>query len=456
MSKEEEIEIKNGRICCFFDDGHTPETFLNHFEEKNDCSKPQTFRSRIVKDQKKNIRNHLSVHTNVISHELADLMYKTSSTQGSWGTYVTFDEVRTSMAFKDSFREDLLNNTEPSSSTPLSVETYRHELAKLAVLEFLFERINLHKEENIHGVAVWGLSSSISNQVQYHIDYAELIRYEHNLIYPPIYAGTIQVSPIKEIIGGDFAVNTEGLRHYEKNGYKGKKSHDEYGGYYQQPVSLYDDYARENRNASSPPWITIPYKYNQGILHDGDYPHLSTPITSISPVGEKRVIIGLNIFSHDIGPIVQKAPEHSQSFNKRVKLMQFLSRCKSKNNDLSEKIRHNKALRKLFVLAKREKVKQELQREKTMVLESLIHILNSQKEAMSIGDIIELLVSSNDPNYKLRENDLLVYINQWIRYDLLEKDYNILCVSSQSETKQQSMFDENGMVLPSCKLIKVQ
>ena len=34
---------------------------------------------------------------------------------------------------------------------------------------------------------------------------------------------------------------------------------------------------------NSTDWIKIPYKYNRGIIHDGDFPHLSSPITSISP-----------------------------------------------------------------------------------------------------------------------------------------------------------------------------
>jgi hypothetical protein len=50
-----------------------------------------------------------------------------------------------------------------------------------------------------------------------------IVRYETNIIYPPMYAGTVHVSPLTstdDIIGGAFEANTEGLAHYAKFGYK--------------------------------------------------------------------------------------------------------------------------------------------------------------------------------------------------------------------------------------------
>ncbi len=83
---------------------------------------------------------------------------------------------------------------------------------------------------------MWCLASGLTNQVEYHIDYAELYRftlpglpchifcrYETNIIHPPLYAGTCQVSPLAagEMIGGDFYANSRGLDHYKEFGYKG-------------------------------------------------------------------------------------------------------------------------------------------------------------------------------------------------------------------------------------------
>lgn len=66
--------------------------------------------------------------------------------------------------------------------------------------------------------------------VEYHIDYAELYRYETNVIYPPIVGGVLHVSPLNEtrddeMTGGDFMAHADGLEHYKKCGYKGVPCH---------------------------------------------------------------------------------------------------------------------------------------------------------------------------------------------------------------------------------------
>jgi hypothetical protein len=77
----------------------------------------------------------------------------------------------------------------------------------------------------VHGTAVWCLSSTAKDEVRYHIDYGELHRYETNIIYPPLYAGTCHLSPlstIEDIDGGAFKANLNGVEHYRKFGYKCK------------------------------------------------------------------------------------------------------------------------------------------------------------------------------------------------------------------------------------------
>lgn len=162
----------------------------------------------------------------------------------------------------------------------------------------------------IHGTVVWCLSSGITNSVEYHIDYAELYRYETNIIHPPLYAGTAHLSPPEVMMkGGHFMVNTKGIDHYRKFGYKARK----------QP-GLQDD-IDGNEDGS---WIRVPYRYNRGILHDGDFPHLSTPVDSIDPIG-RRVILGFNCFTKEVGPCCLRAPEHSDAFNRTVRLYQTLA-----------------------------------------------------------------------------------------------------------------------------------
>lgn len=73
-------------------------------------------------------------------------------------------------------------------------------------------------------------------------------------------------------------------------------------------------------------WMLIKYKPNRGIMHDGDFPHLSTKVTSIEP-GKKRVILGLNCFPSSVGECCIRAPEHSLAFNRTVKLYQVQLYC---------------------------------------------------------------------------------------------------------------------------------
>lgn len=96
----------------------------------------------------------------------------------------------------------------------------------ISAAKSLFSRIEpviARDKDNMCGVVVWCLTSSTNNNVQYHMDYAELFRYETNQIHPPLYGGIVQLSPFEsgEMEGGDFMLNTDGINHYRKFGYKG-------------------------------------------------------------------------------------------------------------------------------------------------------------------------------------------------------------------------------------------
>ncbi len=80
----------------------------------------------------------------------------------------------------------------------------------------------------------------------------------------------------------------------------------------------------QQRDLSSADWITARYRRNRGIVHDGNFPHLSTPITHIKP-GCKRVILGFNCFSDAVGECCIRAPEHSDAFNRTIKLYQTMA-----------------------------------------------------------------------------------------------------------------------------------
>lgn len=93
--------------------------------------------------------------------------------------------------------------------------------------------------------------------------------------------------------GGDFYANLNGLEHYKEFGYKGLLK----------PGSSVTDDVE-----SSGDWVRIKYRSNRGILHDGDFPHFSSPVAHIAP-DTRRVILGFNFFSDAVGECSTRAPE---------------------------------------------------------------------------------------------------------------------------------------------------
>ena len=229
-------------------------------------------------------------------------------------------------------------------------------------------------EQIVHGVGVWALSSDTHSSVPYHMDYAEFIRYEHNIIVPPLFAGTLHCTPPPHsVVGGEFAINRKGWDHYDRYGYKGLKHGNDKMTGWSRPRNSGNKHTEINCDSESG-WITIPYKFNQGTLFTGNLPHLSGPVTGFkeeikkcSINDTKRVILGFNVFSNDVGHLVQKVPEHSDTFRQRVRLHQAMlsnaSRKEVRDCGLTvASVPKNSTLRKMLILAKREKLKEDWKR----------------------------------------------------------------------------------------------
>jgi hypothetical protein len=122
----------------------------------------------------------------------------------------------------------LFGNCCSSEQTALSAPTALQSTLRTSTIWHSYS-IKPHHDANraspLLGTAVWCLASDETDSVKYHIDYAELYRYETNIIYPPIYAGTCHLSPLNgdaDMIGGDFQANVRGVDHYRQFGYKGE------------------------------------------------------------------------------------------------------------------------------------------------------------------------------------------------------------------------------------------
>ena len=324
-----------------FDDGHRPGN--------------TTTSTRIARHANKNTISFGAVFDDCLPIAWCDRAYEYAILKGRpWGVYVL-----TKDALDESIdAEDIWNMASKANDDSDNSKYKEKALGLIATRSLIFCKGKdiIGKDINaLHGTVIWCLSSDCNSSVEYHIDYAELYRYETNIIVPPIYAGTCHVSPISdgEMKGGDFTYNMGGLDHYQRFGYKSKL------------VSPED----KDKDRDSNDWVTIRYKFNRGILHDGDFPHASTKIERI-PDGKRRVILGFNCFTEFVGECCIRAPEHSDVFNRTIKLYQAMARVNPKatgdttigsSNNKSElkgaskisvkEIMKNPALARMIVLA---------------------------------------------------------------------------------------------------------
>lgn len=163
------------------------------------------------------------------------------------------------------------------------------------------------------------------------------------------------------------------------------------------------------------------------VQHRGHLPHLSTKIESFGSDDHaydsniRRVIVGFNVFLNDIGPIVQDAPEHSAIFNQKVKMQRLERRQRQKRAAIDARcskdgstsssgsarlslqaVRSNPKVAKLLVLAKREKVKQDLCQAQERLTQELTVLLQEEDDdcqGILVEDLMERLCHRNSDSH---------------------------------------------------------
>ena len=106
---------------------------------------------------------------------------------------------------------------------------------------------------------------------------------------------------------------------------------------------MHDEVAQERKPASSP-WqmTTVWYKYNRGVVFYGDLRHLATKIERLDS-SKRRVILGFNCFSSQTSECNLRAHEHSNAFNRTIKLYQTIGNVNRPAEGTDEPRRADKA-----------------------------------------------------------------------------------------------------------------
>jgi hypothetical protein len=412
------IRQYGGQILREFDDGHVPKHLRRNTTHNQTTTElvnyPEFFDRRA---------SQVHVYDTAVEPSLADALYDATLREGRpWGTYVTVESIQSAWRSAKQTHPAATNDNNDIDALSLQIAAayfviVLHQQPTFAYTnkkrnnnhhrhEVLFTRDDLQKA---HGVAIWALPASTGSSVPYHMDYAEQVRHQTNQIVPPLLAGTLHCTRAK-VTGGDYLVHVGGnenntdtaLDHYRRHGHKGCKL----------PVE-YDSMK------------CIPYKYNRMIVQSGHLPHASTRVASIVPNDQKRVIVGLNVFAHDFGPLVQQAPEHSRAFRMQVGARPH--GCTVLD------VKANPALRHALVLAKRERVRRDYIMATEELDRAIADILQSNEAAVSVERLMRECCSQ-DVNVWPNATDVQAHIQrQWRQGKLI-----VECATGIGELNQVS------------------
>ena len=255
------------------------------------------------------------VHDDAISDTLSAALYTAAAEAGApLGCYVPTPKLLASLRKK----------TTKSAPMPADKGTKDEPLSVLAC--DLVHQTFLSGENPVlsradlrlcHGFMVWCLSSNVGNLVSYHIDYAEVVRHQTGITTPPLLGAVLHCSDFGDdpMVGGNFAVNMRGLDHYQEWGYKARHVSSAV-------AEGFDEVAQmKSESQGADGWERVDYQTRRAVIFDGDCPHMATPIQYINP-DVKRVIVGINVFGHNVGPEAARFPDHAARSNRVVKMLQ--------------------------------------------------------------------------------------------------------------------------------------
>jgi hypothetical protein len=157
-----------------------------------------------------------------------------------------------------------------------------------------------------------------------------------------------------------------------------------------------------------------------------------------------RVIVGFNVFSHDIGPMVQQAPEDSDASRRQVQVQRQVQQLLTQKPNIDlQTIQNNKPLSKLLVLAKRERIKQRFRAARAELQERLPFLLPA-----TVQELMDTL-SSTDTGYWPGPVDVQVYLHHQVVDGLLRV---VVGDESTTTTPPSTTSKQKDLIYPTVTL----
>ena len=134
-------------------------------------------------------------------------------------------------------------------------------IAHEVISNIWFDKLSFLNDNTICGFECW-FNSMRKGGLHLHVDCDEKHYHDYSEIVPPKYTSVFYAGPKNSIVGGELAINLNGITYFTDN-----KNPD----IQQQPEKI----KKDTKN-----WITVPYKYNRLIVFDSQAAHCVLDIES--------------------------------------------------------------------------------------------------------------------------------------------------------------------------------
>ena len=143
-----------------------------------------------------------------------------------------------------------------------------------------FEKLSFLNDKDIRGFEVWS-NCVTKSALHLHVDCDEEHYYKHNEVIPPKYTSVLYTGPKNALVGGELAINLNGIKYFTDN--------------LNADIQQYPEKIKKDTKN----WLTIPYKYNRLIVFDANCPHCVLNIQS-GTENAPRTALTMALWDHEV------------------------------------------------------------------------------------------------------------------------------------------------------------